>query len=178
MRAALDKSAKMDNWNEEAIPWLEAFVKVHKTIFRKETEWPDRLVDQFTAFPSWVRDSFDAAAGFNNPELSLHKIAWTLMEAKAWYVSIGGETRTLKKVFSMVTGGLVRTIKAAADSFDDKKVAQVFVTTLCCVFNGYCEGFELDMRMILTTKPKPVEGEGEQGEAQKKKQRQDPASSL
>jgi hypothetical protein len=90
MRAALDKSARMYNWNEEAIPWLEAFVRVHNTIYRGETKWPDRLIYQFTTFPSWVWDNFDAAAGFNNPELSLHKIAWALMEAKSWSVSIGG----------------------------------------------------------------------------------------
>ena len=53
-----------------------------------------------------------------------------LMEAKSWSVSIGGKTRTLRKLFGMVTWGLCRTIKAAADTFDDRDIAQGFVTTL------------------------------------------------
>ena len=88
---------------EEAIPWLEAFVRVHNTIYRQETTWPDRLNYQFTTFPSWAWDLSNDATGFKNPELSLSKIASALMEAKWWSVSIGGETRTLQTLFGMVT---------------------------------------------------------------------------
>ena len=66
----------------------------------------------------------------------------------------------------MVTGGFTRTIKAAKDTFDDKDIAQGFVTTLCFVFNGHIESLDLQMQMIMINKPRRVECEGEQGQAQ------------
>ena len=103
MRPHFDQCAKMYKWTEEAIPLLQAFVRVHNTIYRQETTWPDRLNDQFTTFPSWARDMSNDATGFKNPELGLSKIVSPLVEAKWWSVSIGGETRTLRKLFGMVT---------------------------------------------------------------------------
>ena len=60
----------------------------------------------------------------------------------------------------MIAAGLVRTIKAAADTFDERDIAQGFVTTLCCVFNGYCESLYLQMRMIMINKPRQKDWRG------------------
>ena len=154
----------MHTWLEESIHWLQAYVRVHKSMSRKDKWWPDRLKYDFTTFPSWVWDRFNDAAGFNNPELSLYKLAWALMEARHSAVYIGGETRTLNTLFEMITRGLERTIGATSETFSGENTAWVFLTSLCGVLNGYAEDFGLNMRMVITDTQKPwtLEDEGHQ----------------
>ena len=134
----------------------EMCIRDSNSIYRKERTWPHRLQYDFTAFPTWLWDRFNDAAAFNDPQLSLLKIAWALMEAEDWTVSLSGHPRTLQTLFAMITGGLERTIRAAAQTFHNHNIAQGFLTSLCGILNAYAEAYELTMRMIVIVNLKPT----------------------
>lgn len=148
----VEECSRLYKWVLEAIPWLRTFVNIHSSIYRGETQWADGVPAAFTTFPLWLEERFDNAANFKDPDFTLHKICHALMGADTWTAWCGKQSRPMATLFGMVRGGLVRSIKVAADTFEGD-IAVGFVTQLCIVFNAFCADMELDMRMMVLQQP-------------------------